>query len=68
MVQWISLVDLEELSLPDTSTDVWLCTFCHVTHPHHLNIVVLLKEGTVPGLEPQGGFIKKQKGLCVIPK
>ena len=29
-VHWISLVGVEEWRLPNTSTDVWLCTFCHV--------------------------------------
>ena len=29
-MHWVSLVDVEEWRLPNTSTDVWLCTFCHV--------------------------------------
>ena len=29
-VHWISLVHVEEQSPQNTSTDVWLCTFCHV--------------------------------------
>ena len=40
---------------------LWYC-------PHHTTIVVPFKEGTVPGLQPQGGFLREQEGLCTLQK
>ena len=31
-----------------------------------MTIVVPFKEGTVPGLQPQGGFLGEQEGLCTL--
>ena len=31
-----------------------------------MTIVVPFKEGTVPGLQPQGEFLKEQEGLCTL--
>ena len=30
-VQWVILVGVEVYRPPHTSTEVWLCTFCHFT-------------------------------------
>ena len=55
--------------IPAVSTDVWVCTFCHVADswllwysPHHMTIVLPFKEATVPGLQPQGGLLREQEG------
>ena len=31
-------------------------------------VLVSLKEGTVPGLQAQGGFLREQEGLCTLQK
>ena len=33
-----------------------------------MTIVVPFKEGTVPGLQPQGGFLRDQEGFCTLQK
>ena len=33
-----------------------------------MTIVVLVKEGTVPGLHPQVRFLREQNGLCTVLK
>ena len=33
-----------------------------------MTIVGPFKEGTVPGLQPQGGFLREQEGLCTLQK
>ena len=63
----ISLVDVEEWRPPNSSTDVWLYTVCHVADSccgiDYMTIVVLVKDSTMPGLWPQGGFLREQEGL-----
>ena len=69
MVQWISLVDLEELSLPDTSTDcgcalsVMLLTH---TSPHEYSGT--FKGGYSARFGASRRLHKEAKGHCVIPK
>ena len=41
-VHRISLVDVEEMRPPSTTTDVWLCTFCHVAENRDLQTLVLM--------------------------
>ena len=31
-----------------------------------MTMVVPFKEGTVPGLQPQGGFLREQEGTCTL--
>ena len=68
LVHWVSLVDIENQRPPHTSTvcgcalSVMLLTLA-VVLPHHTTIVVPFKEGTVPGLQPQGGLLREQEGL-----
>ena len=31
-----------------------------------MTIVVPFKEGTVPGSQPQGGFLREQEGFCTL--
>ena len=55
-VYWISLMDIEEWTLSNTSTDVWLCTFYYVADcccgiaPHHMTIMTPFQVGTVLAL------------------
>ena len=62
-VHCISLVDVEEWRPPNSSTDVWLHTVCHVADScrgiDYKTIVVLVKDSTMPGLWPQGGFLRE---------
>ena len=68
-------MDIEEWRPPNTSTDVWLCTFCHVV----LSLAVVLPtphdySGTIQGgysarfIASRGGFLREQEGFCTLQK
>ena len=46
---------------------LWSCCWLLLWYcPHHMTIVVPFKEGTVPGLQPQGRFLREQERLCTL--
>ena len=73
-LHWVSLVGIGVKGDLQTLVLMCLCTFCHVADswllwysPHHMTIVLPFKEATVPGLQPQGGLLREQEGLCMYP-
>ena len=45
------------------------CVCMQMLLPHHMtSSTVPFKEGTVPCLQPQGGFLREQEGFCTLQK